>query len=288
MPSALVTGSSRGIGFETCLALARAGHTVFATMRSPERAPGLARTAEEEGLPIHVSAMDVDSDESVREGVERILDAHGPVDTLVNNAGSAPHGTFEEMDLSEIRGVMETNYFGAVRCIQSVMPSMRSRGSGCIVNVSSVSGRIWSSPLGPYAASKAALEAMSEVLAQEGMQFGIRVAIVEPGIIDTAMARAVADTAESLYPQPARLSNMFAASLQAPVAPSVVAEAIVDIVEGGTRTLRHSVGPDAEPFIRWRASLTDEEWMAWWGEADDDAWYDAVEQTFGLDARPRA
>jgi NAD(P)-dependent dehydrogenase (short-subunit alcohol dehydrogenase family) len=282
--SVLVTGASRGIGRATALTLGRAGHKVFATMRSPERAPELGATAAEEGLAITVSAMDVDSDESVRVAVSQILE-HGPLDALVNNAGIERRGSVEELDLAEFRAVMETNYFGALRCIQAVLPSMRIREQGCIVNVTSVAGKIVSSPLGPYAASKYALEAISEALAQEVKPFGIRVAIVEPGIIETDMAIEITRSdGDSVYPHERRMAGMFAASLEDPTGPEVVGEQIREIIEGDSWQLRYPVGPDAAGSIGWRTGMSDEEWIDW-NAADDDAWYEAVRRDFGLDAR---
>src|SRR5260370_14205456 len=104
-----------------------------------------------------VSAMAVDSDESVSRGIESILKDHGPIDVLVNNAGVERVGSVEELPLDEFRAVMETNYFGAIRCIQALAPHMRQRRSGCIINVTSVAGRIATAPMAPYAASKWAL-----------------------------------------------------------------------------------------------------------------------------------
>jgi NAD(P)-dependent dehydrogenase (short-subunit alcohol dehydrogenase family) len=198
MASISVTGASKGIRMATALVLGRAGHIVYATMRNPSAATELAQTAEKEGLPITVSAMDVDSDTSVTEAICTIAKANRPLDVLVNNAGIERRGSTEELDLSHFRAVMETNYFGALRCIQAVLPQMRARKSGCIINVTLVAGRISASPLGPYAASKFALEGLSEALAQEAKLFNIRVAIVQPGIIDTAMARRVGDPASHL------------------------------------------------------------------------------------------
>src|SRR4051812_16090172 len=182
MAIVLITGTSKGIGFESALAFARAGHTVLATMRDPARSPQLAEIAARERLPISISAMDVDSDESVCEAFKDVHHAHGPIDVLVNNAGVERTGSVEELPLSEFRAVMETNYFGAIRCIQAVVPHMRQRNSGCIINISSVAGRISSPPLTPYMASKWALEALSEGLAGEMKMFNVRVALVEPGI----------------------------------------------------------------------------------------------------------
>ena len=235
MASVLITGTSSGIGFAVALAFGRAGHKVSATMRSPGRAPELARITAREQLPITISAMDVDSDASVKEGIDRIVKKGGPVDVLVNNAGIERTGSVEELALADFRAVMETNYFGAIRCIQAVLPTMRERRSGCIVNVASVAGRIANSPMAPYTASKFALEALSESLAQEAKPFNVRVAIVEPGIIDTPMARRIeTPQTPSPYPQQRRFAAMFAASLKKPVPPSVVAEKVLQIVDSGT------------------------------------------------------
>ncbi|RMF75921.1 MAG: SDR family oxidoreductase [Acidobacteria bacterium] len=287
MATVLVTGANRGIGLATSLSLGRAGHRVFATMRNPEGATELADAVRDESLPITLSAMDVDSDASVADAVGEIVSDHGVPEVLVNNAGIERRGSVEELNLAEFRSVMETNYFGAVRCMKAVLPGMRSRGSGRIVNVTSVAGRISTSPLGPYAASKFALEAISEALAQEVKPHGIRVAIVQPGIIDTDMARAITteDTGSS-YPNSRRLAGMFTASLANPTGPEVVADKIRGIIESDSPQLRHPVGPDAEPFLAWRAGMSDEEWVDW-GAADDESWYEGVKRDFGLDARMR-
>jgi NAD(P)-dependent dehydrogenase (short-subunit alcohol dehydrogenase family) len=262
MPSALITGTNRGIGLATALVLGRAGYTVYATMRNPKQSTGLAETADREKLPIQILEMDVDSDSSVRETIASIHSALGPVDILVNNAGIERRGSIEEIPISDVRAVMETNYFGALRCIQAVMPEMRKRKSGCIINVSSVGGRLASPPLTVYSASKWALEALSEGLAQEAKMFNIRVAIVEPGIINTGMAQSIAgEQKASVYPHARRMAALFSTSLQNPSAPALVAGKILDIIKSGTWKLRHPVGPDAEGYLQMRASLTDEEWV---------------------------
>jgi NAD(P)-dependent dehydrogenase (short-subunit alcohol dehydrogenase family) len=154
MPVAVVTGTSTGIGLATAVALARAGHTVHATMRNPQRAPQLAESAAAEKLPIKILPMDVDDDASVSKGFGQILADAGRIDVLVNNAGVQGSGPIEEIPLAEFRRVMETNYFGVLRCIQAVLPSMRKHGDGHIVNVSTVGGRIAGLSQGPYCASK--------------------------------------------------------------------------------------------------------------------------------------
>ncbi|MFZ0314882.1 MAG: SDR family oxidoreductase [Candidatus Korobacteraceae bacterium] len=287
MASVLITGTSKGIGFEAALAFGRAGHTVHATMRNPSQSPELAETAKREKLPITISKMDVDSDESVSHAIAAIQKEHGPIEVLVNNAGVERAGAVEELPLADFKAVMETNYFGAIRCIQAVLPGMRQRRSGCIINVSSVGGRISSPPLTPYNASKWALEALSEGLAGEMKTFNVRVAIVEPGIIDTAMARRIGDRPKrSAYRQRERFASLFQATLKNPAPPSLVAQRIVEIADSGTWQLRHPVGPDAAPFLQWRKGMTDEEWVALHASADDD-WYRSMEHDFGLDTRPR-
>jgi NAD(P)-dependent dehydrogenase (short-subunit alcohol dehydrogenase family) len=256
-------------------------------MRNPSRFPQLAQTAAREKLPILVSTMDVDSDQSVRDTVTSIQEQHGPIDVLVNNAGVVHSGAVEELPLAEFRAVMETNYFGALRCIQALVPHMRQRRSGCIINVSSVAGRIATPPLAPYTASKWALEALSEVLASEMRTFGVRVAIVEPGIIDTAMAREMENSPDdSVYRQRARVAALFEASLRNPVPPSLVAEKILEIAEKETWRLRHPVGPDAIPFLQWRSKMTDEEWVQLHG-SDDETWHRSMERDFGPDTDPK-
>ena len=289
MPNVLITGTSTGIGFATALELGRAGHTVYATMRNPGRAPQLGEAVAKENLPVKIIMMDVDSDSSVADAVDGIHVDGGQVDVLVNNAGAGTFGAVEELPLETFRAIMETNYFGAIRCMQAVLPEMRGRKSGCIINVTSVAGCIANSPLGSYSASKHALEALSEALAQEAKPFNIRVAIVEPGIIDTPMARRAEIPLDGTkYRQVRRYAGLFRASFEsdAPRSPNLVAEAIRSIIESGTWKLRHPVGPGAAEIIAWRRGMTDEE-IVEWGALDDDAWYERVQKDFGLDARPK-
>jgi len=285
MASVLITGTSKGIGFESALAFGRAGYTVHATMRSPSQSPQLAQIAAREKLPITVSAMDADSEDAVRDTIAAIRKDHGAIDVLVNNAGIERTGSVEELPFADFRAAMETNYFGALRCIQALVPHMRERRGGCIINVTSVAGRIASPPLSAYMASKWALEALSEALAGEMKTFGVHVAIVEPGIIDTAMARRIGDAGNhSIYRQRERFSTMFTNSLKTPVPPSLVAQKILEIAQSETWQLRHPVGPDAVPFLEWRASMTDEEWVALHA-SDDETWNNRMQRDFTADAK---
>lgn len=287
MAVALITGTSTGIGYETALALARAGHRVYATMRSPERAPELGNLAAQEKLPITVHALDVTEDESVAKAFERVLAEQGRIDVLVNNAGLSMTGPVEELGQDAFRQSMETNFFGALRCVQKALPLMREQRGGCIVNVSSVAGRVATAPQGPYCASKFALEALSEVLAQEVRSFNIRVAIVEPGVIQTPIVEKLRQLPEAThYPHERRSRALLMASLARPILPSVVAEQILAIIDGDSWQLRYPVGPDAKSLFVWRRMMSDEDWVERNGEPDDEAWCARMQQEFGIDLRP--
>lgn len=284
MKTVLITGTSKGIGLETALRFGRAGYKVFATMRNPEAASGLKQKIKNESLDITISKMDVDSDTSVKQCMDAIIQKHGSLDVLVNNAGIERHGSIEEMSMEDFHAIINTNYLGVLRCTKAVLPPMRKNEKGCIINVASVAGHIANSPLGGYAASKHALEAISEALAQEVKPFNIKVAIIEPGIINTQMANDIAVNDESIYPHSKRFAGLFTASLKMPTPPSLVADKIFEVAENNNWKLRHPVGPDAEPFIAWRASMSDEQWVDW-NAANDEDWYKSVEQDFGLNAR---
>lgn len=284
MKTALITGTSKGIGLETSLAFGRAGYKVFATMRNPAIASDLKQKIKSESLDIHISEMDVDSDASVKKSIATIIQNYGQIDVLVNNAGIERHGSIEELPLEDFKAIMETNYFGVIRCAKEVLPQMRKNKQGCIINVASVAGHVSNTPLGAYAASKFALEAISEALAGEVKPFNVKVAIVEPGIINTQMAQDIKVNSTSVYPQVRRFGGLFAASLNTPTPPTLVADKILEIAMGDSWQLRHPVGPDATPFIEWRASMTDEEWVNW-NALNDEDWFKNVESTFGLNAR---
>jgi len=265
------------------VSLARRGHKVIATMRDLNRSTELRKIAEAESLPISFAQLDVNSDISVNDSMSRLLSEHDHIDVLVNNAGLGGGGSIEELPLAFFREVMETNYFGALRCIKALIPNMRERRSGCIINVTSIAGRMAIAPAGSYAASKWALEALSEILAQEMKVFNVRVAIVEPGVIATPIfSKARPVPPDSPYPHARRQRALFSASLTQPTSPFVVGEKICEIVESDSWQLRYPVGPDAEPFLKWRASKTDEEVVQLGGTTDDE-FKSNVKREFGLD-----
>ena len=283
MAIALITGTSSGIGLATAVSLARRGHKVIATMRNLQGATELQKIVSAEQLPITMAELDVNDDASVERSIGRVLAENGKIDVLVNNAGLGMGGSVEELPLDVFREVMETNYFGPLRCIKAVLPSMREHRHGCIINVTSISGRIVLPPQAAYAASKWAFEALSECLAQEMRAFNVRVAIVEPGVIATPIfGKARPLPTDSPYPHARRQRALFAASLAQPTSPYVVGEKIGQIVDSDSWQLRYPVGPDAEPFLAWRASKTDEEIVRLGGVSDEE--YKMIaRREFGLD-----
>ena len=284
MKNVLITGANRGIGLETALTFGREGYRVFATMRRPEEAHELKSVLQEEELAITLHPLDVDDDESVEKCFEEVYAEVDNLDILVNNAGIERHGAIENLDIEVFRQVMETNYFGLIRCVKAVLPRMRERRSGCIVNIASVAGHIANSPLAPYSASKFAVESFSEALAQEVKPFNIRVRIIEPGIINTDMAHDIQHgEPDENYPQVYRFGGLFTASLENPTGPELVAGTILEVSESDDWELRFPVGPDAIPFLDWRSSLTDQQWVDW-NASDDKTWYKNVKESFGLDA----
>ncbi|MFI5215320.1 MAG: SDR family NAD(P)-dependent oxidoreductase [Candidatus Limnocylindria bacterium] len=182
---------------------------------------------------------------------------------------------------------METNYFGAVRSVKQVLPAMRKRGSGCIINVTSIAGRIAFFASSAYAASKFALEAFTESLAQEVSGCGIKVALVEPGIIDTAMATTQLPQydAATRYPHGRRLHAFFTNPARPQAAPSLVGEMIRYVIEKEDPRLRFPVGPDALPFLGWRHTLSDEDWVGLGGRERDADYFERVLMDTGVDLR---
>lgn len=181
----LITGASGGIGMATALYLADKGYSVIGAGRSEARLARLREQASERGLPITTVELDINSDEGVAHAMSGLIERHGSIDMLVNNAGYSLWGPSQSLSMLEIKDVFETNFFAAFRVIQAVLPGMVERGSGDIVNISSVEGRIATPFNGGYAASKFALEGLSEALRFELWPLGVRVTVVEPGLFST-------------------------------------------------------------------------------------------------------
>ncbi len=258
----LITGSNSGIGRATAELLAGRGNRVLATMRSLDKGRDLAEAAKKNGWDLTLLSLDVCNDDSVREAFRQA----GQVNVLINNAGFEVFGPLEEIAVGDIADQFDTNVYGPLRCINAVLPAMRQRGSGVIVNVSSGAGRMATPLNGAYAASKFALEALSESLHYEAGHFGIRVHIVEPGAIDTPfpdkrrlVGAAAGDESSPYWPLIGQWEEAMARLLgeggRSPAA--MVADAILEAIEKGDK-LRYPVGPDIEMALMVRKQMDDE------------------------------
>ncbi|HKW95002.1 MAG TPA: SDR family oxidoreductase [Methylomirabilota bacterium] len=288
MPITLITGTSTGIGFATALHFARRGHRVVATMRNLAKAGPLEEAARAEKLPLVVRELDVTRPESIARAMAETGEREGPVDVLVNNAGIGGATPLELVPEAEHRAMFEANYWGPIRMIQAVLPAMRERRSGCIVNVTSIAGRVATPNQIPYSASKHALAAASEALAHEVAAFGIRVAIIEPGVIQTAIfensAGAIRYDKASPYRQIMRRNGkLFAAGFRNPGRPETVAEIIYDAVTTDRPRLRYPVGTDAEGLAAGRGRISDEDWVAMGGELSDAEYNGRFKRYFGIE-----
>jgi NAD(P)-dependent dehydrogenase (short-subunit alcohol dehydrogenase family) len=256
----LVTGSNSGFGRLISLALARGGHTVFATMRSPatknaKAAGELRALAEAERLPLHVVELDVTDDRSVAAAVETAQGIAGHLDVVVNNAGTLLGGLSETFTSEQFLAELNTNVVGVHRVNRAVLPALRKRGSGLIIHISSTQGRLTMPFYGLYCASKWALEAMAEGYRYELKPTGVEVSIVQPGPFKTQLMAssptgADADRASGYGPMAGGYANLVAMVEQmfaAPGAPDPeeIARAVVTLVETapGTRPLRVMVDP---------------------------------------------
>ena len=288
MPVTLVTGTSTGIGFATALHLARHRHRVVATMRNLAKAGPLEEAARAERLPLTVRELDVTREDSIDAAVAETREREGAVDVLVNNAGIGGATPLELTPEAEHRAMFEANYWGPIRLIRAVLPAMRERRTGCIVNVTSIAGRMATPNQIAYSASKHALAAASEALAHEVAAFGIRVAIIEPGVIQTAIfensAGATRYDKTSPYRQIMRRNGkLFAAGFRNPGQAATVAAAILDAITTDRPRLRYPVGVDAEGMAAGRARISDEEWVAMGGELSDEEYNARFKRYFGIE-----
>ena len=257
---ALVTGSSSGIGYETSLALAREGYFTYATMRDLEKEAVIKKIAEEENLPLKVIELDVDNDDSVQNAVKTIIEEKQRIDVLVNNAGWGIWGTAEDVSIEEFRAQFETNFFSVVRMIQKVAPIMRKQGTGDIVNISSIAGRIGFPVSTAYISSKFAIEGLSESLRYELGPFGIDVIIIEPGVIktnffDSMKTAKKADDAYKEITEKVISGVKMMAEMGTP--PKEVANVIIKSLKDEKPLPRYVVGNDAAMFLEAKKMKTD-------------------------------
>ena len=266
---ALVTGSSSGIGFETVLLLARSGFHTYASMRNLEKSKKITEIANKEKLPLQVVQIDVNDEGSVEEAIDKIVAENKGIDVLVNNAGYWLFGSLEDLSIEEIKAQFETNFFGAIRLTQKVLPAMRMQNSGgTIVNVSSVGGRVGVPVLSAYNSTKFALEGLSESMSYELEQFGIRVVIIEPGFIRTNIMNSSISAKKSLeskspyFSLMQKVQNYFKsmmdnASSSSP--PEEVAKTILQAITSENPQLRYTVGNDSATIIQAKRTMSDAE-----------------------------
>lgn len=267
MPRALITGCSSGFGLRAAVELARRGHDVAATMRDPARAGALQTACEAAGVEVHVVALDVDDEASVAAGVDAAVDVLGGLDVVVNNAGIEVRGPVELVSDVEVRRQFETNVFGLLRVVRATTPHLRASESGVLVNVSSISGVIARPFAGVYAASKHAVEAISEALHFELGVSGIRVHVVQPGQFPTELGSNTT-TAAAFAPGPDgfwALAERVEAGAKAlagaePPDPGLVARTIADLIEDPDAPLRTPVGADTELVLHARQGRSFEEY----------------------------
>jgi len=285
--NAVVTGTNSGIGLSTSIGLAQAGYNVFAGMRNTAKADDLLSAASAAGVEVTVLQLDVADDNSVQAAFSKVRET-GPVDLLVNNAGVGGSTPLEIVPMEEHKQMFDVNYFGTVRCIQAVLPEMRERNSGTIVNVSSVEGILAVPDQAAYSATKWAVECMSEALAHEVKRFGVRVVIIEPGVIMTKIFENSAPATRYDKTSPykdimRRNGKMFVAGFKQGTPPEEVAKVILEASETADYKLRWPVGPDAHSMIAGRAKMTDEEWVDMGDDLSDQEYNELFAARFNID-----
>ncbi|MGA8844298.1 MAG: SDR family oxidoreductase [Nitrososphaeraceae archaeon] len=263
---ALVTGSSSGMGFTTAVMLARAGIHTYASMRNLKKSKTITDLAHKENLPLQVIQLDVDDDKSVKDAIAKIVTEKERIDVLVNNAGYGLFGSIEDVSIEEMKAQFETNFFGVMRVTQLVLPIMRKQKSGTIVNVSSVGGRISLPVLSAYNSTKFALEGLSESMSYELEPFGIKVVIIEPGVIRTNImnssifAKKAQDPKSPYFSLIQKVENNFKLMMENKSSPpEEVAKVILGALTSKNPQLRYTVGDDAATMIQARVNMSDNE-----------------------------
>ena len=284
MQTVLITGANSGIGRSTAIRLAASGYHVFGAMRDLGKAGKLLEGAKAAGGEVHPLELDVSDSASVNHGVEQVLAQAGKLDVLVNNAGIGWNAAVEDVDIEAAKVVFETNYWGVIRCIQAVLPGMRERGAGHIVNVSSIAGRIAALAQTVYSSSKWALECLSENLAQEVAPFGIRVSLLEPGVTRTAILPKNVGHPEPTAYEPAyrRMLQFYMKGIEANVPADEVAETLAGILENPDAPFRTTCAWGGAELPAGRQAMSDADWIDLGRATDDEAYYARFEELFGL------
>ena len=284
MEICLITGTSTGIGHATALHLARQGYKVYATMRNTAKAGPLQDLAKAENLNLVIDSLDVTDNQSMADCLARIIAVEGRIDILINNAGLSNSSPVETYPEDEHRTLFEANYFGPVKLTQAVLPGMRERQHGAIINISSLLGQIAWANQAAYCASKFAMEAFSEALAQEVAPFGIRVAIIQPGVTASAIFDNTPvhyDRASPYKPAMRRNGRFYSVGIADATPAARVSEVIGDALLADRPKLRHPIGFGAQAIAR-RAAMNDEKFIALGAMADPD-YYQALREELDLE-----
>ena len=263
----IITGSSSGIGSETALMFARNGYVTYATMRTPEKGVLIKNAVEKENLPIKVVQLDVTDDKSLKNAIDHVTSEDGRIDVLVNNAGYGLVGALEELSIEEIMAQYETNFFGLVRVIQAVLPTMRKQRSGRILNLSSGAGLFGYPGGSAYVSTKFAVEGLSESIAYELEPFGIKVILIEPGYVKTNFANSmlIAKKAQDPTSSYSQMMQRIAASsnelAKSGSSAELVANVILDAATNPNPRLRYLVGKDVEAWASSKKSMDESEFF---------------------------
>jgi len=282
---AVVTGANSGIGRATALHLAQQGYRVFGTVRSLDKASKLQARASELGVTVELIEMDVADDASVQRGFADIFRATDRVDVLVNNAGVGGNGVVEESTSQMYHDAFNVNVVGAIRCTQQVLPNMRERKSGTIVNITSVVGKFAAIAQAPYVASKWAFEGVSEELAQEVAPFGIRVVIVEPGVTKSSIFAKNIDAPNQSGAYDAHYRRMFAfyaAGITNATPAEEVGALIHHAITTDTPQLRYACSWAGPEIVAGRAKQSDNDWVAMSATENDSGYFDAFKTAYGV------
>ena len=262
---AVVTGSSSGLGYEISLMLARNGFLKYATMRNLNKSENIKSVASKENLPIRINQLDVTDDVSVKNTVQAILSETGRIDVLVNNAGYVLNGAFEDLAMDEIKTQYDTNVFGLIRTTQTVLPIMRRQKSGIIVNISSGAGRFGYPGQSAYISTKFAVEGLSESMSYELEPFGIKVVVVEPGVIRTNIVNGMVVAKKSQDPNSPymqiiqKMATVLENMMENGSPPDLVAKVVLNAVTNESPTLRYLAGKDVEAWLDSKRNMSDEE-----------------------------
>lgn len=285
-PVTVVTGANSGIGRATSIHLAAAGHRVVGTVRGMAKAEKLLAAAEKAGVTIELVELDVADDASVANGFAEIHALTGRVDNLINNAGVGGNAVVEECPSELYLDTFNINVCGVTRCTQAVLPGMRERGSGAIVNITSVAGRIAALAQSPYVASKWALEGISEGLAQEVAPFGIRVVIIEPGVTKSSIFAKNIDAPNSTGAYEAHYRRMFqfyAAGMAGATDPVEVGKVIEHAISTDDPVLRYPVSWGGHEMASLHDRIDDGDWLELGTIQNDDDYNRRFNEIFSID-----